>query len=60
MTDAVTPFRPKAKCPQCGKPAARASWPFCSPQCKAVDLNRWLSGSYVLPRPIAPDDEKDQ
>jgi endogenous inhibitor of DNA gyrase (YacG/DUF329 family) len=23
--------------------------PFCSPRCRDVDLNRWLSGSYVIP-----------
>ena len=37
------------KCPICGKPAVEASKPFCSPRCRDVDLNRWLSGSYVIP-----------
>lgn len=60
MGDTVTPFRPKAKCPQCGKPASREAFPFCSAQCKAVDLNRWLSGAYVLPRPLGPEDETDE
>ncbi|TFF18740.1 DNA gyrase inhibitor YacG [Jiella endophytica] len=46
-----TPLRPKRKCPECGKPSDRATFPFCSPRCKAVDLNRWLSGSYVIPGP---------
>jgi endogenous inhibitor of DNA gyrase (YacG/DUF329 family) len=23
--------------------------PFCSPRCRDVDLNRWLSGRYVIP-----------
>jgi endogenous inhibitor of DNA gyrase (YacG/DUF329 family) len=36
-------------CPICGKPAAEASRPFCSERCRDVDLNRWLSGSYVVP-----------
>ena len=43
---------PKAsakRCPVCGKPAAEASLPFCSDRCRDVDLNRWLSGSYVIP-----------
>jgi endogenous inhibitor of DNA gyrase (YacG/DUF329 family) len=36
-------------CPICGKPATDASRPFCSERCRDVDLNRWLSGSYVVP-----------
>ena len=45
----VTPLRPRAKCPECGKPSAHATFPFCSQRCKEVDLNRWLSGRYVIP-----------
>ena len=45
------------KCPICGKPAVEASRPFCSERCRDVDLNRWLSGSYVVPgRPEADED----
>jgi endogenous inhibitor of DNA gyrase (YacG/DUF329 family) len=45
------------KCPICGKPAVEASKPFCSERCRDVDLNRWLSGSYVVPgRPEADED----
>jgi uncharacterized protein len=40
---------PGKRCPICGKPAAAESDPFCSPRCRDVDLNRWLSGSYVIP-----------
>jgi uncharacterized protein len=41
---------PKEKrCPICGKPASLETLPFCSPRCRDVDLNRWLSGSYVVP-----------
>jgi endogenous inhibitor of DNA gyrase (YacG/DUF329 family) len=36
-------------CPICGKPATPESRPFCSERCRDVDLNRWLSGSYVVP-----------
>ena len=44
------PARAKEKtCPICGKPATEASRPFCSERCRDVDLNRWLSGSYVVP-----------
>ncbi|MDP3694339.1 DNA gyrase inhibitor YacG [Bradyrhizobium sp.] len=45
------------KCPICGKLATEASKPFCSERCRDVDLNRWLSGSYVVPgRPEADED----
>jgi endogenous inhibitor of DNA gyrase (YacG/DUF329 family) len=44
-------------CPVCGKPASAASRPFCSERCRDVDLNRWLSNSYVIP--AAKDDEED-
>ena len=52
----VTPIRAKRKCPECGKPSSRENYPFCSPRCKSVDLNRWLSGAYVIP---GRDDEED-
>jgi endogenous inhibitor of DNA gyrase (YacG/DUF329 family) len=54
MPGSVTPLRPKRKCPECGRPSDRATFPFCSPRCKSVDLHRWLTGSYVLPG--APDE----
>ena len=44
------------RCPICGKPANEATRPFCSSRCRNVDLNRWLSGSYVIP---GRDDEED-
>ena len=49
-----------ADCPICGKPAADRFKPFCSKRCADVDLNRWLTGSYVIParddEPAAEDD----
>tara|TARA_R110002020_G_scaffold50791_6_gene143697 strand:+ start:347 stop:556 length:210 start_codon:yes stop_codon:yes gene_type:complete len=48
------PVAPARKCPICGKPAMAAFKPFCSKRCADVDLNRWLTGSYVIP---ARDDE---
>ena len=36
-------------CPICGKPATKDAYPFCSRRCADVDLNRWLSGGYVIP-----------
>lgn len=55
--DKVTPLRAKVSCPECGKASARETYPFCSPRCKAVDLNRWLSGSYAIP--VRDDEDED-
>jgi endogenous inhibitor of DNA gyrase (YacG/DUF329 family) len=40
--------RTKAKCPICARPAEKQVRPFCSRRCADVDLNRWLSGTYVV------------
>ncbi len=60
----VTPLRPKRKCPECGRRSERETYPFCSTRCKAIDLNRWLSGTYVIPAseetpsdPDTPDED---
>lgn len=53
----VTPLRPRRACPECGKPSTRETFPFCSVRCKNIDLNRWLTGAYVIP---ARDDEEDE
>jgi endogenous inhibitor of DNA gyrase (YacG/DUF329 family) len=45
----VTPLRARHPCPECGRPSTRDDYPFCSPRCKDLDLNRWLSGRYVIP-----------
>ncbi|MBN9001861.1 MAG: DNA gyrase inhibitor YacG [Rhizobiales bacterium] len=48
---------PAKPCPICGKPATPESRPFCSERCRDVDLNRWLSGAYVVPsRDTDPED----
>ena len=44
-------------CPICGKPAAAAYKPFCSPRCADVDLNRWLGGVYAIPGAGDEDDD---
>lgn len=50
------------KCPICSKPAVEKFKPFCSKRCADVDLNRWLTGSYVIPArdddPLPPDDDE--
>jgi uncharacterized protein len=53
----ATPKSTAKPCPICGKPAQPATRPFCSPRCRDVDLNRWLTGSYVVP--ASEDDEED-
>lgn len=53
----VTPLRPRRPCPECGRPSAREHYPFCSERCKSVDLNRWLTGAYVIP--VRDDEDED-
>ncbi len=36
-------------CPICTQISTVEFFPFCSKNCKEVDLNRWLSGSYTIP-----------
>jgi uncharacterized protein len=43
-------------CPICGKPVDEAFKPFCSKRCADIDLNRWLSGVYMVP---AKEDEDE-
>lgn len=45
-------------CPICRRPSAAAYLPFCSKRCADVDLQRWLSGAYVIP--AEPEEEWDQ
>jgi uncharacterized protein len=51
---------PSKKCAICGKPADERFKPFCSKRCADVDLNRWLSGSYVIPTAEALEDDEEQ
>jgi endogenous inhibitor of DNA gyrase (YacG/DUF329 family) len=45
------------RCPICRKLAAEQFRPFCSRRCADVDLNRWLSGVYVVP--AKPEEDED-
>ena len=47
-----------SRCPICGRAPAEETRPFCSKRCRDVDLNRWLSGHYVIPGSDA--DEEDE
>jgi len=47
----------------CARPADPAFRPFCSKRCANVDLQRWLTGGYVIPGdadddPGTPDEER--
>jgi uncharacterized protein len=46
-------------CPICKKtienaPADFPPRPFCSPRCKLIDLDNWLSERYAISEPIPP------
>lgn len=51
--------RPPHPCPICGQMSQKSAYPFCSPRCRAIDLNRWLSGAYILPPPPQVSDEEE-
>jgi uncharacterized protein len=53
------PLRPPRKCPICGKSTARETYPFCSSRCADIDLNRWLSGRYVIPATSTEEAEEE-
>ncbi len=56
----VTHLRAAKPCPICKKQSLQAFHPFCSLRCADVDLNRWLSGAYVLPVADEELSEEDQ
>ena len=45
----TTPKPVPGPCPICGRSMEAAYKPFCSKRCADVDLQRWLSGAYVIP-----------
>ncbi len=51
-------------CPICERPLEGpvANWPrfhFCSDKCKMIDLGRWLSEDYGLPKEESEDEPAD-
>jgi uncharacterized protein len=58
MTDKIVRLRPLRPCPICGKPSQQAFHPFCSARCADIDLNRWLTGAYVIPASVDPSPEE--
>jgi hypothetical protein len=51
--------RKSSRCPICGRPTSEETRPFCSPRCRDVDLNRWLSGHYVIPGSDTDEEDAD-
>ena len=45
------------KCPICAKPASPEHKPFCAKRCAEIDLGRWLTQSYAIPK--APEEDED-
>jgi endogenous inhibitor of DNA gyrase (YacG/DUF329 family) len=59
MADNVVVLKPVRPCPVCKKPSSQQHHPFCSARCADIDLNRWLSGTYVIPaEPVAEDENE--
>jgi len=48
------------RCPICGKPAVAEFRAFCSRRCADIDLNRWLSGAYVVPGKADADEDGER
>jgi uncharacterized protein len=51
------PANAAKSCPICAKPVVQQFRPFCSQRCADVDLNRWLSGAYVVPGKQEEDED---
>jgi uncharacterized protein len=54
-----------ATCPICGRRMQSqllSDWPqfpFCSQKCKTIDLGRWLSDSYTIPKAEPQEEEQE-
>lgn len=59
MADNVVKLKPTRPCPICGKPSSQQFHPFCSARCADIDLNRWLSGAYVIPAKEEPEEGEE-
>ncbi len=58
--DKIIRLKPARPCVICHKArAVEKFYPFCSLRCANIDLNRWLSGAYVIPGQDAHEDEND-
>ncbi len=52
-----------ATCPICNKAIqprqSNPAFPFCCKRCKMVDLGNWFGESYVVSRPIDPENDAE-
>ena len=48
MADDSVKLRSFGSCPICGRPAVEEVRPFCSPNCRHLDLGRWLGEGYAI------------
>lgn len=48
-------------CPSCDVevPSDAPAYPFCSKRCRLLDLDRWVSGKYVVSRPLDARDVEE-
>lgn len=52
------------RCPTCKspieppRPADHPHFPFCSRECKLIDLGRWFDGAYRISEPLKDQDER--
>ena len=60
QSDNVIKLKPVRPCPICKKPSTQTFHPFCSARCADIDLNRWLSGAYVIPARDPPEETDDE
>ena len=44
-------------CPICAKQTDPKYRPFCSKRCADVDLGKWLTGRYVIPGDVEPEEK---
>ncbi|HTV47350.1 MAG TPA: DNA gyrase inhibitor YacG [Phycisphaerae bacterium] len=50
------------RCPTCNKPLGNDGsefFPFCSGQCRLIDLNQWLEGKFRVSRPLDPEEKTE-
>ena len=50
----------KRQCPHCSREVTwpeTSTYPFCSEQCRLIDLGAWASGDYRIPGEPVPDEE---
>ena len=50
------------RCPICkkGVPDDAPDMPFCGERCKLIDLGNWAAEKYVIPVPLAGEEQLDE